>query len=231
MAIGRPTLARQAYAEIQNKILSGELAAGQRLRPDDLAHALAVSQTPVKEALALLERDGLVTVTDRRASSVRRFTPADILEIYEARLLLEINAITSALQAGRIDRAFIRQVARIIDAQQALFPATTSAVLAEIIALDRQLHESIMVQGGNALLTGWHRSIQLQIQTARTYSPENYDVDRSRREHQRFLEALQGGDPDRIVAALRDHLLYSRDDLIQRHPDELPLRQQEFPPS
>jgi DNA-binding transcriptional regulator YhcF (GntR family) len=137
MTIERPTLARQAYAEIQNKILSGELAAGQRLLPDVLASALAVSQTPVKEALALLERDGLVTGTDRRASSVRRFTPQDVLEIYEARILLEVNAITTALDRGRIDPGFIGKLEEIAAAQVALFPPATKDVLVQIIALDR----------------------------------------------------------------------------------------------
>lgn len=225
MTIERPTLARQAYAEIQNKILSGELAAGQRLLPDVLASALAVSQTPVKEALALLERDGLVTGTDRRASSVRRFTPQDVLDIYEARILLEVNAITTALDRGRIDPGFTGKLEEIAAAQVALFPPATKDVLVQIIALDRRLHETIMEAGGNRLLTEWHRSIQLQLQTVRTYSLDNYDLERSRREHRRILDALEAGDRDGIVAALRDHLVSSRDDLVRRHPDELPLRQ------
>jgi DNA-binding GntR family transcriptional regulator len=225
MTIERPTLARQAYAEIQNKILSGEFAAGQRLLPDVLANALAVSQTPVKEALALLERDGLVTGTDRRASSVRRFTPQDVLEIYEARILLEVNAITTALDRGRIDSDFTGKLEEIAAAQLALFPPATKDVLVEIIALDRKLHETIMEAGGNRLLTEWHRSIQLQLQTVRTYSLDNYDLERSRREHQRILDALRAGNRDGIVLALRDHLVSSRDDLVRRHPDELPLRQ------
>jgi DNA-binding GntR family transcriptional regulator len=225
MTIERPTLARQAYAEIQNKILSGELAAGQRLLPDVLASALAVSQTPVKEALALLERDGLVTGTDRRASSVRRFAPQDVLDIYEARILLEVNAIATALDSGRIGPGFIAKLEEIAAAQLALFPPATKDVLVEIIALDRKLHETIMEAGGNRLLTEWHRSIQLQLQTVRTYSLDNYDLERSRREHQRILDALKTGDRDGIVRALRDHLVSSRDDLVRRHPDELPLRQ------
>ncbi len=225
MTIERPTLARQAYAEIQNKILSGELAAGQRLLPDVLASALAVSQTPVKEALALLERDGLVTGTDRRASSVRRFTPQDVLEIYEARILLEVNAITTALEKGRIDPGFIGRLEEVAAAQLALFPPASKDVLVQIIALDRRLHETIMEAGGNRLLTEWHRSIQLQLQTVRTYSLDNYDLERSRCEHRRILDALKAGDRGGIVSALRDHLVSSRDDLVRRHPDELPLRQ------
>lgn len=224
MTIGRPTLARQAYAEIQSKILSGELSAGQRLFPDELASALSVSQTPVKEALALLERDGLVTGSDRRASLVRRFTVADIGEIYEARILLELNALTTAFQAGRIDDAFVAVAAGLMEAQMKLMPPKTKGILAKAISLDRDLHEAIMRAGGNELLTAWHQSIQIRIQTARTYSIENYQFERARREHETMLDAFRSGRLDRMEGALRDHLVSSRDDLVSRHPDELPVK-------
>jgi len=224
--VERLTLARQAYAEIQRRILSGELAAGQRLLPDALANALAISQTPVKEALALLERDGLVTGVDRRASLVRRFTPTDILEIYEARILLELNALATGFHAGRLDADFIAAVERNLAAQAVQYGVGTRESLAEIIALDRSLHAMILEAGGNKVLAGWHHGIQLQLQTAQTYSIANYDIGRSRDEHQRILAALRTGRLEPMQAALRDHLEASRDDLIRRHPDDLPLRRQ-----
>ncbi|BDA83134.1 GntR family transcriptional regulator [Aureimonas sp. SA4125] len=224
MTIGRPTLARQAYAEIQSKILSGELSAGQRLLPDELAQELAVSQTPIKEALALLERDGLVTGTDRRASLVRRFSVADIGEIYEARILLETNALSTGFAASRVDAAFIRKASDLCQAQLRLMPARSQGVLVKAIALDREFHEMIMKLGGNEVLTGWHQSIQLRIQTVRTYSVETYVFERMSREHQRIIDAFAGGRIEEMVAALRDHLVSSRDDLIARRPDELPVR-------
>ena len=60
VALKRLTLAEQAYEELQEQIVSGRLPAGQRLLADELADAMAISQTPVKEALARLELDGLV---------------------------------------------------------------------------------------------------------------------------------------------------------------------------
>ena len=224
MTIGRPTLARQAYTEIQSKILSGELSAGQRLLPDELAQKLAVSQTPIKEALALLERDGLVTGTDRRASLVRRFSASDIAEIYEARILLETNALSVGFDAGRIEQTFLRKAADIFQAQLKLMPARSQSVLIKAIALDREFHEMVMKLGGNEVLTGWHQSIQLRIQTVRTYSVDTYVFERVKREHQRIVDAFAGGVAEEMMAALRDHLISSRDDLIARHPDELPVR-------
>jgi DNA-binding GntR family transcriptional regulator len=224
MATGRPTLARQAYAEIQGKILSGELSAGQRLFPDELAQALAISQTPVKEALALLERDGLVTGTDRRASLVRRFLVSDILEIYEARILIETHALSTGWQAGRIDERFVASLSELAAAQFRLLPARSKTALGKAISLDREFHESIVRTGGNSVMTGWHQSIQMRLQTVRTYSVDNYVSERVRTEHAAILDALRGHDLPAMVAALRHHLESSRDDLVARHPDELPVK-------
>ena len=224
MATGRPTLARQAYAEIQNKILSGELSAGQRLFPDELAQELAISQTPIKEALALLERDGLVTGNDRRASLVRRFLVRDIVEIYEARILIEVNTVTAGWHAGRVDAAFIDALSEIVDQQFQILPAKSKAALGKAIALDREFHERLVKLGGNSVLTGWHQSIQMRLQTARTYSIDNYVSERVRVEHTAIMRAFKAGDLHAIVAALRHHLESSRDDLVARHPDELPVK-------
>lgn len=224
MATGRPTLARQAYAEIQNKILSGELSAGQRLFPDELAQELAISQTPIKEALALLERDGLVTGNDRRASLVRRFLVEDIVEIYEARILIETNAVTAGWSAGRVDAAFIDGLATLAAQQFQILPARNKAALGKAIALDREFHDRLVRLGGNSVLAGWHQSIQMRLQTARTYSIDTYVAERVRIEHTAVMDAFRSGDAEAVVAALRHHLESSRDDLVARHPDELPVK-------
>jgi DNA-binding transcriptional regulator YhcF (GntR family) len=101
VSLVRSTLAEQAYEALQDRIVSGVLPAGHRLRAEELADSLAISQTPVKEALALLERDGLVEGASRRGSVVRRFSLADVEEIYAARMLLELNAAETGLAAGR----------------------------------------------------------------------------------------------------------------------------------
>lgn len=214
LASVRPTLARQAYEEIQKKILTGELAAGTRIFADDLASELSISPTPVKEALALLERDGLVVGNERRASVVRRFTPSDIRDIYEARTLLELNAVRSGLAANRLDDAFLARMDAIYARHVALLGNPTRAVLVEVISLDRDFHETIMALCGNAVLCGWHRTILWQTQSIRTYSLETYDFERSRAEHASILAAFRSGDADRITAMLDDHLTKSRDHLL-----------------
>jgi DNA-binding GntR family transcriptional regulator len=216
MAIVRPTLARQAYAEIHKKILTGELPGGQRLFAEDLASELAISQTPVKEALALLERDGLVVGQERRGSLVREFTRDDIRQIYEARILLELNAVASGFREGRVDQRFLDQMEESFEMQQELAAAPSKAALVEIISLDRGFHEMIVALGRNDVLSGWHQTILWQTQTVRTYSLATYSFERAREEHQSILDALRSGDLQRVTDALFSHLVASRNELLTR---------------
>jgi len=214
MSISRSTLARQAYSVIHKKILTGELRSGHRLFADELAEELSISQTPVKEALALLERDGLVVGQERRGALVREFSAEDVKQIYEARILLELNALTNGHREGRIDAAFLAQMRESFNLQQKLARRPTQAALVEILGLDRGFHELIMRLGRNDVLTGLHEMIQWQTQTVRTYSLANYSFERAREEHLRMLDAMASGDLQRMTDALFQHLIASRNNLM-----------------
>ena len=220
----RLTLAEQAYEELQEQIVSGRLPAGQRLLADELADELAVSQTPVKEALARLVLDGLVEGTSRRASVVRRFSLADIEQIYEARLLLEVHASVAGLTAGRATPEFADRLEAVFDRQMAEISRQNDEGLAEAIRLDREFHEFLVSLGGNRLIADWHRVALRQTQTIRNYSLERYDINRVRREHGAIVQAVRSRNADNVAAALRFHLTASRDEFLSRPPEDLPLR-------
>jgi len=224
VATRRLTLAEQAYEELQEQIVSGRLPAGQRLLADELADELAVSQTPVKEALARLVLDGLVEGTSRRASVVRRFSLADIEQIYEARLLLEIHTTIAGLTAGRATTEFVDRLEAIFDRQMAEIGKQNDEGLAEAIRLDREFHELLVSLGENRLIVDWHGIALRQTQTIRNYSLERYDINRVRREHGAIVKAVRSRNADNVSAALRFHLTASRDEFLSRPPEDLPLR-------
>jgi DNA-binding GntR family transcriptional regulator len=220
----RPTLADQAYTELQDQIISGQLQAGQRLMADQLAESLSISQTPVKEALVRLEHEGLVEVASRRASTVRRFTLADIEEIYEARLLVETHAASTGLEQGRVSAAFVDGLRTVFREQISFMERQDADGLAGAIRLDRAFHEMIVGLGQNRLISGWHRMVQRQMQTVRNYSLRHYDLTRLREEHGAIIEAFVAGDGAAVAAALRAHLTASRNEILSRPPEELPTR-------
>jgi DNA-binding GntR family transcriptional regulator len=224
VALKRLTLAEQAYEELQEQIVSGRLPAGQRLLADELADSLAISQTPVKEALARLELDGLVEGASRRGSVVRRFTRDDVEEIYRARLLLEMHALTEGFSRGNVTPQFCDELQGIFDQQMVNIEQQTVAGLAEAIRLDREFHEMLVRLGENRLITGWHRIVLRQTQTIRNYSLARYDVGRARREHGAIVEAVRSGDVARAVDMLQIHVNASRDEFLSRPSEDLPIR-------
>jgi DNA-binding GntR family transcriptional regulator len=220
----RATLAEQAYEELQAQISTGRLPAGRRLLADELASQLAISQTPVKEALAQLERDGLVESEARHGSVVRRFTAEDIAEIYEARILIETHAIGAGVKAGRNTAAFLASLQATYEAQQAHAERRNTEDLAEAIRLDRAFHEALVSLGANRTMAGWHRMLLRQTQTIRSYSLERYDIARARAEHGAIIDALHGINAPAAVRAVRDHLSRSREEMLSRAPEDLPPR-------
>jgi DNA-binding GntR family transcriptional regulator len=95
----RRTTREQVYEALRRGILGGPLEAGTRLIQSDLAAALGVSTTPVREALRDLAAEGFVRFDDYRGAVVQRPNLADIREIYDLRILLEPAAMRKSLEA------------------------------------------------------------------------------------------------------------------------------------
>ncbi len=210
----RIPLAHQVHRQLRAKIVSGELPSGSRLLPEELAEAMAVSQTPVKEALVRLEADGLIEAPSRRVAVVRRFTGEDVRELYEARILIELNALRSALRDGRITREVIAELAALLDEHVVEIARGTAAGLDRALALDRELHGRIVRFAGNRFIAEWHTKIMRQTHTVVVYSRENYTIEPTVREHREILDALASGRGKDAPAALERHLLRSRDDML-----------------
>ena len=89
----KPALvADHVYDVLANAIFTGELAGGIRLRVRDLAEMVGTSVMPVREALRRLEENGLVTTLPHRGARVREFTIGELINIYDVRKLLEVEA-------------------------------------------------------------------------------------------------------------------------------------------
>src|SRR4051794_2855195 len=107
-----PTNAEAAYESLRTAIVQGELQPGARLRTAALAEQLGLSRTPVREALVLLEAEGLVQLEPRRGAVVRAFADEDLIDLYEVRALLEAEAARRA--AERIDVDALGQLTQLV---------------------------------------------------------------------------------------------------------------------
>lgn len=210
----RTPLAHQVYLELRAQILSGQLPSGSRLLPEELAEAMAISQTPVKEALVRLAADGLVDAPSRRGAVVRRFSSAEVRELYEARALIELNAVRNGFAAHRFTPTVVAELRAILAEHVTEIERLTEEALSKALALDRTFHARIVAQGGNDFIVAWHTKIMEQTHTVAVYSRSVYTAAPTVNEHDDLLAALAAGKRDDALRVLEHHLTRSRDDML-----------------
>lgn len=212
-SVVRATLSDQAYEELRSRILSGALPSGKRLLPEELAISLAISQTPIKEALLRLEADGLVVSAMRKGAVVRQFTFADVEELYEGRMLIELNAVGRLFELHAVSTDLLGELSRCLETHEFYARRGSLDDITTALVHDRKFHSALMAAAGNRLICEWHQRILGQTHTVFVYLAGDYS--RSADEHHDILDALKVGSPDQTREALRRHLLRSRDNALE----------------
>ncbi len=191
--------------EVCNAILSGVFKPGGRLKEAQIADQLGVSRAPVREALASLEREGIVTNIPRRGYFVVNFTDKDIEEIYTLRRLLEVGALQRAMP--RMTPEHIAELQRIVDGIGE--EAESGSDPGRMIVLDTSFHGMICQVADNGRLYSAWAAMRLQTWlliglTSRTHSGT---LDDPRELHQRILDAIKANDLPLAEQRLFDHLI------------------------
>jgi DNA-binding GntR family transcriptional regulator len=205
----RHTLADSIARSLREAIFGGQFSCGHRLAEGQLAGNLKVSRAPVREALATLEREGLVTRSPSGGTSVTCLAAQDVEEICSLRLPLETLAVRLAITKGNEGdwkelAENIRMTEQIDDAQQ-------------LVQMDLEFHEKLVRASRHTrLLSSWlNLRSQLRLIMAQRHLAE-IDARRSTVQgHKRLLGAIQAGDASRAVAIL-ERLLRSNDDWMMK---------------
>lgn len=204
----KATLAEQVYQELRSQIVAGRLVGGMRLLPNELADDMGVSPTPVKEACARLEADGLVMVSTRRGMVVRRFTHQDINELYDTRELLERGAVQRAFAHRSVTDALIDDLEEALAQHRRHAADNTLDGLSRALSYDRQFHRILVASAGIGMVSDWLERILSQTHTVFVSVPGHYE--RSVIDHRVILDALIARKPDAVLAAIDRHLMQSR---------------------
>lgn len=194
-----PEHIRQA---LEREIIEGKLTAGERLAEDELSKRLGVSRTPVREAMRMLEGQGLIVRRRARGTSVaNRTTPDQAHAIYQARFALEGHL--TACAAVAMDDEDLALVARLGDDFAEL---ARSGAHADLIGVDSDLHWAIYNSADSDLTSVvasyWGR-LQRELY-GRAYGAG--PVDAYARQHEAIVGALQRRDPAAAKAAMIEHL-------------------------
>jgi DNA-binding GntR family transcriptional regulator len=195
----------EVYERLREAIVSGELEAGAPLVEATVAARYGISRTPVREALRRLEQDGLVERGDR-GMRVRTRSPEEILEIYEARIVLEGAAARAAAERGtKLD---LMRIGHALERMQAIDPGDATA-MAET---NRAYHEAIWTASHNATLV----DLLTRLQSHLTRYPSTTLTSEGRweavlREHADLLHTIENRDGTKAARIAEEHMTEARD--------------------
>jgi DNA-binding GntR family transcriptional regulator len=201
---------------IREAIIDGRLKPGQRLKEEDLARQLGISRTPIREALLMLQVEGLIVATPNRGATVRVHTPEDLEDLYALRALLEGHA---ARRAGpRITEEQAEQLRESCERFDALSPHEE---LRELVRENLFFHSTILDIAGSARLASMVRRVielPLVYKSYIWYSPDQKRI--SSHYHRQIVHALATGDAERAELVMKEHVFEARDILVARLRDE-----------
>lgn len=203
--VAPPTLVESVVAELRRMMLAGELNPGERLVEERLTEHLGVSRPPVREALRVLQRDGVVTYLPRRGVAVAPLAPQDVREIYSLRWALERLSVDLSLP--------LESDQQLVPLQQALDEMRLAALAgdgAHVTEANWQFHLALCSMPGHKRLVDSYQSLTMQLQICmamnlrlreKLYGNSLESVAR----HEELLDAIRSGDRDRVHRELDHH--------------------------
>lgn len=200
------TIAERAYLAIRERVLSGEYPAGSRLPEEELAEAVGVSRTPVREALRRLNAEGIVEFAPNRGAHVATWSAHDLNEIFGLRALLE--GYGAGVAATKIDRAELEELEALADHMEGIVRQGIDGRYDEMAVANARFHRLVIEAARNrrlAALVGNVVQLPLQHRTLREYSEDR--MSRSMRQHRELIDALAAGDGDWAQAVMQAHVL------------------------
>jgi DNA-binding GntR family transcriptional regulator len=207
----RQVLADDVYEAVKALVMDHVIAPGARVSIDGLARQLGVSQTPIREALARLESDGLVTKEPLRGySATPLLTRAEVDDLFQFRLLIEPWVASRAAElATREDHA--RIAAEIASCPEAPHGDAYEAFKA-LAAHDNRFHTMLALLAGNQQLRIALERTHCHLHIFRLFSAGGGGT-QTLAEHQRIAAAVTRGSATVAAQAMRDHLESARDRL------------------
>lgn len=188
-----------AYQNLKDAILTWTILPGSPIVEQQISDQLGISRTPVREALKLLEAEGLVKVISQRGTFVSDLSTQDVEEIFALRVSLEVQALQVAILNIPLDQ--------LIELELFLNSLTPESPSEQFFKSDRMLHAIIVNHGENERLSHFLDSLNVQVERVRRISammPKRLDL--SMREHIGILQAIKARDAVAAESKLREHI-------------------------
>ena len=205
-----------AYEQVRTAIVENRYPPGHRLVEQRIAEELQLSRTPVREALRMLEAEGLVVSERHRGAMVRPLSPTEVIDLYGLRIRLESYAVEVATE-----RATETELGDLVAAADS-FGEIRRSVDPESVEGVRRIHEANARFHDGVIAAARHRRLEtmlartvdipLVFQAFRTFGPR--EIERSDTFHRLIADAMCRRDAARAAALMGEHIAQGRDALL-----------------
>jgi DNA-binding GntR family transcriptional regulator len=209
--VSRQTHVSAAYETIKDGILGNEYPPGYQVLEADLAEALGMSRTPIREAIVRLENEGLVEIIPRQGMRVVSLSASDMKEIYEVLTALETMAVDLLARRNLTEMDLVPLEAALTEMDKALENDNLDA-WAEA---DSRFHFSLIELCGNARLATMVHQVSDQAHRARMITRRlRPKPTKSNVEHRAVLDAIRRGDWEGARQIHYDHRMRASETLL-----------------
>ena len=196
-------LSEDVYDVLRSAILGGDLLPGSRIVEADIARQMAISRSPVREAVRKLEQEGLVEYVPRRGTIVVGLSREDVADAYQLRAHLE--AYGARLAATRASDA---SLAQLLDLIERMRECAVAKDLDGLVAADVEFHHQICrASGSRRLLQAWQTLNPAQWTMLSGLRVSDLSLEQIAERHWPILAALESRNPDTAESIIRAHIL------------------------
>jgi DNA-binding GntR family transcriptional regulator len=208
----KASLTDKAYHQIKQWVVRYHLKPGARLHVSDLAHALRMSQTPVREALSMLEKEHLIEREPQKGFRVSALNIQGVEDLYDLRIALEVLAARQA--ARRMTPSGRNRIARLLAEVDRLMKNGNKQRMLE---LEQNFHVIILDASGNTPLAEMGRAILDRIWIIQNINLLTTDhLSDAHPQHLNVFEAIKNGDSQKAAMLMHRHLTFAKEFVLSR---------------
>ena len=202
----RSVLSDQVSQVITDGLLEGRFQPGDSLVESELSKMLGISRSPVREALAELQKAGLITKQTGRRAAIRSWSARDLEELFAVRALLEgYAARLASLRGNELDLERLREI--VVEMRE----AATNNNISNLVGLDLEFHEELWRLSENTLLQSVLEGLKQQCKLFLTMNWKFHGgANRVHLNHQAVIDAIESGNPDTAEEVMKKHVVVER---------------------
>lgn len=209
-AIPRQSLPDVITNDLRERILSGEMAEGETIRQEALAEDYDVSRMPIREALKRLDAEGLVQLTNNRGASVTMHSLSEIGEIFDLRVLLEVDLFQHAIP--RMGEADYETCERILDEMEKSYDAYD---VGRWGSLNYEYHMALYAAADRGLTNEILQRVNLQSDRyVRMHLSVMEQREPAKKDHRQLLSLARAGQIHEACELLTKHIQRTKDQLL-----------------